>query len=528
MGFGKHVTAAGLILLLALSFIVFLNATDNSRLLQWQVQAPQIAVLGGDDDIGSRLDWQRITLPADWYQVLEPEQRVALRFPWPDHATDQQTVLLTHSARAFSVWLDDDRLFEPELPVYPGRVFTSAHWFTMNRDQQTKAQQITLVLPASQNGTASIGRLYFGPADTLIEIGEHSNFVKHTLSSLIVFTMLLSALFVFGLWVLRPLDTIYLWYTLAVVCWAIYSYGHLPASLPIDVRHWDWFRLTALNFWPVLVVVFCNRFTNRPQPVIESLLALYASSVSGWALFLSTDDFFLFADAIWPSLSYLIGFYASWIMLWATFLQRTPNIIWMTICGMLIMLLSLHDIAVIAHWIEPWRGVMLHYSAPLLLLVFTSILLQRFVAAFTVAEALNRELSGQVQQKSSEIAQQLAALRQLEREKALAEERARLMRDMHDGIGGELGSLRAALEQRRIDDSSLRDNLTAIHDELYLMVQSLDTFGDDLGIALGQIRPRLESRVAAAGMTFIFNIGHLPMALDTSSTVVSHVIRIIQ
>ena len=273
MGFGKHVTAAGLILLLALSFIVFLNATDNSRLLQWQVQAPQIAVLGGDDDIGSRLDWQRITLPADWYQVLEPEQRVALRFPWPDHAADQQTVLLTHSARAFSVWLDDDRLFEPELPVYPGRVFTSAHWFTMNRDQQTKAQQITLVLPASQNGTASIGRLYFGPADTLIEIGEHSNFVKHTLSSLIVFTMLLSALFVFGLWVLRPLDTIYLWYALAVVCWAIYSYGHLPVSLPIDVRQWDWFRLTALNFWPVLVVVFCNRFTNRPQPVIESLLA---------------------------------------------------------------------------------------------------------------------------------------------------------------------------------------------------------------------------------------------------------------
>ncbi len=83
------------------------------------------------------------------------------------------------------------------------------------------------------------------------------------------------------------------------------------------------------------------------------------------------------------------------------------------------------------------------------------------------------------------------------------------MRDMHDGIGGELGLLCAALEQRKLDDHSLRDNLTAIHDELYLMVQSLDTFGDDPGIALGQIRPRLESRVTAAGMKFIFNIGRL-------------------
>ena len=530
MGFDKHVSAAGLILLLALALIAFINSPDESRLSDWQVQAVQYAVLEDSYNaaLDSQVDWRDIALPVDWYREFEPEQSVALRFIWPDDRIEQQTVLLTHSARQFSVWLDGERVYKPDRPKHEGRVFTGAHWFSVDRDRQPQASTVTLIAPTTQNGSATIGRLYFGPAEPLIEFGERYNFIKHTLSSLIVYTMLLSVLFVFGLWVLRPLDSIYLWYSLAVVTWAIYSYGHIPQALLFDVRQWDWFRLTALHFWPVLVVVFCNRFTNRPQPIIESLLALYAACTSALTLFLSREQFFLFADQAWPALSYLIGFYASWIMLRATFLLRAPNVIWMTVCGMLIMLLSLHDIAVIAHWIEPWRGVLLHYSAALLVFVFTSILLQRFVDAFGVAEALNKELSGQVAQKSSEIAQQLAELRQLEREKALAEERARLMRDMHDGIGGELGSLRAALEQRKIDDHSLRDNLTAIHDELYLMVQSLDTFGDDLGIALGQIRPRLEERVTSAGMKFVFNIGRLPMTLNTSSAVVSNVVRIIQ
>ncbi|MEM7256555.1 MAG: ATP-binding protein [Pseudomonadota bacterium] len=532
MGFYKHVGAAGLILLLALGLIAFINSPDETRLAGWQVQAPQYAVLESGYNathvFDSQVDWRDVSLPVDWYRELAPEQSVALRFALRDDGIDQQTVLLTHSARQFSVWLDQERVFKPGRPNHEGRVFTGAHWFIIDRDRQPQASSVTLILPATQSGSATVGRLYVGPAELLVEFGERYNFVKHTLSALIVYTMLLSVLFVFGLWVLRPLDSIYLWYSLAVVAWAIYSYGHIPRSLPFDVRQWDWLRLTALHFWPVLVVVFCNRFTNRPQPFIESLLALYAACTSILTLVLSREQFFLFADAAWPSLSYLIGFYASWIMLRATFLLRAPNVIWMTVCGMLIMLLSLHDIAVIAHWIEPWRGVLLHYSAALLVFVFTSILLQRFVDAFGVAEALNEELSGQVAQKSSEIAHQLTAMRQLEREKALAEERARLMRDMHAGIGGELGSLRAALEQRKMDDHSLRDNLTTIHDELYLMVQSLDTFGDDLGIALGQIRPRLEERVTSAGMKFVFSIGRLPMVLNTSSTVVSNVVRIIQ
>ena len=93
----------------------------------------------------------------------------------------------------------------------------------------------------------------------------------------------------------------------------------------------------------------------------------------------------------------------------------------------------------------PGAPFLLPYLVPLMLVTFGSTLVLRFASALRSAEALNRELEARVDEKHRELDRSYEARRALEREKLLAEERERLVREMHDGLGGQLVSLLSLL-----------------------------------------------------------------------------------
>ena len=77
---------------------------------------------------------------------------------------------------------------------------------------------------------------------------------------------------------------------------------------------------------------------------------------------------------------------------------------------------------------------------------------------------------------------------------ALANERTRLMRDLHDGLGGQLVSI-VALSERGHESASITDAARAALKDLRLVIDSMDDIGGDLMLALGSWRERAAAQL---------------------------------
>ena len=148
------------------------------------------------------------------------------------------------------------------------------------------------------------------------------------------------------------------------------------------------------------------------------------------------------------------------------------------------------------------------YAAPvcglLLALGSCTILVSQSQRARRMLESLNELLDGRL--KAQELALQVSHERErlAASEHAILEERQRLMRDMHDGLGGQLVALLARLRGglgTRLDAAS---EVEKALDDLRLIVTSLDQADENLGVALGAFRERLEPRLADPDLELVW------------------------
>lgn len=140
---------------------------------------------------------------------------------------------------------------------------------------------------------------------------------------------------------------------------------------------------------------------------------------------------------------------------------------------------------------------------PLALLVSLAV---RARGVFEAATATAEELNALVAAREQEILAGLQELRRSERESLLLEERARIMRDMHDGIGGQLLGLVMRARANRLTGPALVHGLEESLDDLRLVVGSLEQGDGTLATALGAFRARIEPRCEAAGATLVWRI----------------------
>ncbi len=94
-----------------------------------------------------------------------------------------------------------------------------------------------------------------------------------------------------------------------------------------------------------------------------------------------------------------------------------------------------------------------------------------------------------------------AALDQNTRRSAALEERQRMARDVHDGIGGHLASLIAQVRLRKVSMDHVEQALVGGLSELRLLVDSMDVVGETLADALASFLDRARQQTAAAGIT---------------------------
>lgn len=179
-------------------------------------------------------------------------------------------------------------------------------------------------------------------------------------------------------------------------------------------------------------------------------------------------------------------------------------------------------------WIEPSQGLYLPFAVIVPLAVFSWVVLQRYLDALRMAETLNSELSERVAQREREIERSYAALHRVERERATAEERERLLADMHDGLGGTLVAALARLENENAGDVPAARAMRTALDDLRLILDSSDPVHGSLRSILSQLRERLEPVCEDASITLHFDLDGLPDELFWPPRAALNLLRIVQ
>ena len=141
----------------------------------------------------------------------------------------------------------------------------------------------------------------------------------------------------------------------------------------------------------------------------------------------------------------------------------------------------------------PWSQII---GAFLGLAMVLALAREAALARRTVIDS-NRLLTERLNQREAELAASFAERTQMQRQAAVLEERQRLVRDMHDGIGGKLVGLR--LQAAQLDAAGMESALDDSLADLRLIVDSLDTAEDELIDALIAFERRVRPQVQAAG-----------------------------
>lgn len=206
-----------------------------------------------------------------------------------------------------------------------------------------------------------------------------------------------------------------------------------------------------------------------------------------------------------------------------------PGGVWFAGAAAALIVLGLHDTLRASAPEHAWTvAYVLHWGILYLVALMFAALLIRLLDALGVAETAGERLATALNERTRELDREYARRRAAEAEAAIARERHRLMRDMHDGIGGQIVALIAQAERRHVDPDRLAEQLRRSLDDLRLVIDSLDSACADLGVALGNLRGRLGPLLEGLPVEVRWRTAQLPDLPPAPPSTVLGVMRIVQ
>ena len=182
------------------------------------------------------------------------------------------------------------------------------------------------------------------------------------------------------------------------------------------------------------------------------------------------------------------------------------------------------------------------YTILLLLAVLGWLLVDEFARSATALGELNRDLQDRVALKEGELQRSFEATRESERQQAVLAERDRILREMHDGLGGRLvGAMALAAQVERQSapppdgaprsvDEPLRDLKLTLDDCLVELRIALDSLETDRPLieALAALRFRVEPSLRAAGVRLVWQVADEASDIELPAADTLHVLRIVR
>jgi signal transduction histidine kinase len=267
---------------------------------------------------------------------------------------------------------------------------------------------------------------------------------------------------------------------------------------------WRWPRYGALLFVPGLIVVAGGLIAGPPLPRI--LFLLLGIPTVGFCLVLMAG----------------IAAYAV--------LRRKDVASFALGCAATIVLTCwVHDMLSVFEIMPNERTFVSRLSYSALLIAIGAGLTWRFARALNQVDSFAGQLVARVREAEERLKASFAREEARARAGALANERTRLMRDLHDGLGGQLISI-VALSERGQEGATITDAARAALKDLRLVIDSMDDIGGDLMLALGSWRERAAMQLRPHEITLDWHVATpqgLPLHPELRPWHVIQIVRIL-
>lgn len=357
--------------------------------------------------------------------------------------------------------------------------------------------ELLLEVAATSLGRGLLSTFYLGPASVLGPVHQQRlqqyRFFWYTVIAL----FLLAAT---GLILAQGSqnDSIYRWFAVMCLVWGLSTAGNL---LTESIIGWQWLDLLLLYIRIAFIGISClfclNYIGEAGRRVVQTFIcACIAVAIAATALRFVAPAQALRWDAPLLGILQLMAAYTGVRFISAAWRNPSRDILSLAIGGVLILVFGVHAT------VSQWQGSVppppyLSYITPLLFLVIGYVLIRRFTSVLRQAEALGQHLSVGSDPADSNTA---IAAGDSPRQQLLVAERERIMRDMHDGVGGHLVSSLSILRNRQIDDPDLEEVLNQALVDLRLMIDSLDDSDGDLSGAIAMLKERTRKTLSGSGL----------------------------
>lgn len=484
--------------------------------------------------VGEVVTERDVNLPYHWdveHPGVQGEAEFTLNFEMESLPHDMLGVLIPKVGNAYTVRLNGLILqSEGDLLQYNGADFSQIpRYLLIAPSVMQKSNRLQMRIRADAGRRGGLAPLVIGPADAIYESYLHSYHLRSTASlAVAVFSAFISFI-AFSLWATQVdptasagprRDPLYLYAALAEFFWSFGSGYILLEKPPVDWPAWGVMSVGATIFWSVCMALFgmqvagwLNSPWSRGFKRWLQFVGVLSVSLAWWGLTHQQPRVLTVGYSV-LALTY-VGFCVTFILK----SLRGGNVDQRLVAVVVLInvIVGARDLYVFR--IQPTYGEVtwLRYSSVLFGMALMYILIARFRAATTQSHELLATLSARVAAREQELGESFQRLEQLARQQERTNERTRILRDMHDGVGSHISSAMRQLQSGQASPDLVMQTLRDSLDHLKLSIDAMNLAPGDITALLANVRYRLGPRFEAMNLELEWAVEALPLLTQLDS-----------
>jgi len=426
-------------------------------------------------------------------------------------------------------YIGDGGSFEPVLArnsMYP--LLLSIPKGLLHKGRNT----IEVRLFAAPAGHGFLDRVHLGPYSALRPAYQLHHHVLQTSTQIITFSMFVLGIVMLVIWLNRCHDVTYGLLAGMAISWAIQNLNMIVSEIPVSLAVWEKImHLAALwisSFSYLFISAYFSSWAGKKINKFAKANLIYSLMLSVLFITLPMSVFYqvFYLTAMPYQVLLLIYIFVQMCRMSLMTNKITDRLL--TAVAIICMVFTIHDAMITTGLIQSHVFYLSGFCGLFTFMFFGWTLLSRFMDATKSLENNNTILSQRILERETELKNIFEKQKKYEQREAMEQERERLMRDIHDGLGGQLVSILSIVEQDKADNEQVASAVRFALDDLRLIVSSLDSSNMNLPSLLGLFRERILSRYEQAGIDIRWEVEPVSTKSDFSEKRALQILRILQ